>query len=267
MNTLRAWARDHLGPAVPPLKKLERIIKSRFGRNEHIARQNKMAGLNDSPVKVLAPETYSQFAEDLLVMALLRARLWSQGRNIDSIFYVDIGANHPISTSNSFLFYKFGAHGILVEANPELIPDLQRVRARDKVFATAISTTREQTLTLHIGNAHELSSVKADHAANFGDFRGLGGVAKKVVVKNTHINDFLDKNVPSDFDILSIDCEGIDYELLCAIDFDKVRPFVVLCEPSENFIPGNTARMVTAMKKYSYQLAAITDANLIFTRA
>jgi FkbM family methyltransferase len=271
MSEIRKWVKNNLGPAVPALKRIEKLVRpdrgAKTGKNEHILKLNEAEGLTNSQVDTFAPESYAQNGEDIILSGLLNARMRTQKRSMKSVFYIEIGANQPIATSNSYLLYrKFGAHGVLVEANPDLIPDLERVRPRDKVVHTAISTTREPSLTLHVGNAHELSSLNPDHVRSIVEFGGAGGIAREVTVRNMHINDFLASYAQKNFDMLSIDCEGIDYDLLRAADFDNFKPFIVQCEPSEYFIPANGARMISLMESRSYHLTAVTDINLIFTR-
>lgn len=59
--------------------------------------------------------SYSQFGEDLLAQEIL-------GYERCDIFYIDIGAFHPISKSNTYIFYKRGSRGMCVEPNPQARP-------------------------------------------------------------------------------------------------------------------------------------------------
>jgi hypothetical protein len=99
-------------------------------------------------------------------------------------------------------------------------------------------------------------------AARAGQFPG----ARRETVRNMHINDFLGSYTQENFDLLSIDCEGLDYDFLYETDFDEFRPFLVQCERSEYFIPDNGARMISLMESRSYHLIAVTDIKLIFIR-
>ncbi|WP_445219651.1 hypothetical protein ACKWRH_05615 [Bradyrhizobium sp. Pa8] len=65
---------------------------------------------------------------------------------------------------------------------------------------------------------------------------------------------------------MSIDCEGLDHDLIKAIDYERIRPSVIQCEPSEPFLNGNKARIVNLMESRSYRLAAMADINVIFER-
>jgi len=69
--------------------------------------------------------SYSQAGEDVVVMHLLN------DIGIKQIKYLDIGANKPTFGSNTYLFYSRGNTGVLVEADPSLIPRLKIYRKRD----------------------------------------------------------------------------------------------------------------------------------------
>jgi hypothetical protein len=82
-------------------------------------------------------ETYARFHEDLIVEALLRGVLSLQGRGLESVAYLDVGARHPIKHSNTYLFYrKWSARGALAPAEPSDGEGLARVRVGDEIVAT-----------------------------------------------------------------------------------------------------------------------------------
>nr|WP_256471025.1 FkbM family methyltransferase [Bradyrhizobium sp. 143] len=195
----------------------------------------------------------------------MAARLCKSIRSWDSIFYVEIGANHPISTSSTYLMYERGAQGVLVEPNPELGALIRTARPRDVLVPAVVLPAPQASATLFIGNAHELSSVDEAHVKSFGDFDGLGGIRDHIEVSAVGINELL---IPysNKVDFLSIDCEGLDHDLIKAIDYERIRPAVIQCEPSEHFLKGNRARIINLMECRSYRLAAMTDINVIFER-
>ena len=59
---------------------------------------------------------------------------------IEKFTYLDIGAHHPYNISNTALLYKYGYHGINVEANPNLIEAFFRERPLDKNVNVGIGT-------------------------------------------------------------------------------------------------------------------------------
>ncbi|WP_287188551.1 FkbM family methyltransferase, partial [Mesorhizobium sp.] len=181
------------------------------------------------------------------------------------VFYVDIGANHPISTSNTFLLYQRGARGVLVEPNPELEALIRTARPEDVLVRSVVLPAPQASATLFIGNAHELSSVDKAHVESFGDFDGLGGIREHIEVSAIGINELL-APYANKIDFLSIDCEGLDHDLIKAIDYECIRPAVIQCEPNEHYLKGNRDRIINVMECRSYRLAAMTDINVVFER-
>jgi FkbM family methyltransferase len=73
--------------------------------------------------------SYSQHGEDRRIVALLEGFNFDQGR------YIDVGANHPTDISNTYLLYRSGWSGIIIEPNPEFVRLFRLFRPRDTVLA------------------------------------------------------------------------------------------------------------------------------------
>ncbi|MES1265673.1 MAG: FkbM family methyltransferase, partial [Variovorax sp.] len=206
-------------------------------------------------------ETYAQRNEDLVVEALLVPLLHRLGRPLSSIYYFEIGANHPFQTSNTYLFYrKHGASGVLVEANHALAEQLKTARPRDQVVEVAVSGRHDVTITFHQCAISELSGLNEAHIHSF----GRNAPIEQVTVANLHINALLDRYAERQIDYLSIDVEGVDIELLEAMDFNQHRPHFIQCEPSEHFCPGASDKVAALLQAKGYVLIARTEINLIF---
>src|SRR4051812_46477871 len=102
-------------------KRLRYFLGSRFPAALQWYRSYKTGRLAKKPVK----SSYSQHGEDALVAELLG------GYDLSAGIYVDVGANHPIRLSNTYLFYRKGHHGILIEPNRSLLSLLEKFRKRD----------------------------------------------------------------------------------------------------------------------------------------
>src|ERR1700736_6249747 len=72
-----------------------------------------------------AKHSYAQAGEDLIVDFIAKAM------QIDNMTYLDIGAHHPVQFSNTYLFYKRGHRGVLIEPDPDLNATIKRVRPQD----------------------------------------------------------------------------------------------------------------------------------------
>jgi len=206
-------------------------------------------------------ETYAQQNEDLIVEALLAPVLRRLGRPLTSVFYIEIGANHPFQTSNSYLFYrKHGASGVLVEANHQLVQQLKAARPKDEIVEAAVSARHDATILFHQCAIPELSGLNKAHIESF----KKNAPIEPVTVANIHINALFERYAARQIDYLSIDVEGVDIELLEAMNFEKYRPYFIQCEPSEHFYSGASDKIVRILETRDYLLVARTEINLIF---
>lgn len=69
--------------------------------------------------------SYSQHGEDQWLLRELEK--WELTGGV----YVDVGSNHPTRISNTYLLYRLGHSGVVIEPNRELIDLHQRVRPKD----------------------------------------------------------------------------------------------------------------------------------------
>src|SRR3954453_21218777 len=76
--------------------------------------------------------SFSQQGEDLIVESICGFL------KIENPTYLDIGAADPIVSSNTYLFYRKGCRGVLVEPNPAFCRELRRVRPKDTVLNIGI---------------------------------------------------------------------------------------------------------------------------------
>ncbi|MEM7776591.1 MAG: FkbM family methyltransferase [Pseudomonadota bacterium] len=225
--------------------------------------------LSTPTIQAAHVDHFAQCAEDLIVDALFVAHY---GRSFDfSTFrYLDIGANHAISTSNTWMFYKRGAKGVLVEANPDLIPELVLARPRDAVIHAAAANKRENVQLL-IATKHEVSSTNSDFLQRFLDSKGGSAkgwsVDKVIQVPAISTHQLLELPFISEgLHLLNVDTEGSDLNILESIDFSAFRPNFLVVEPSDEIVGASkgSEAICSHMHRAGYILVARTRVNLIF---
>jgi FkbM family methyltransferase len=221
-------------------------------------------GMADPTIPVVLQPSYAQAYEDVIIDGLIQALL-TKRKYLNLIFF-EIGANHPVATSASYLLKKkYGVHTVLVEANPKLIAELKAKRPDDTVINAAITNQEVDSVEFCISPDNEISSINEDFVKAWKD----GKIVEKIAVPALRINQLIHMfyiyNV-ADM-ILSIDIEGHDYEVLTDIDFNKCKPLIIIIEPSEEFAPGTVEKMMTFMQSKGYSLYSRTFVNLIFTRS
>jgi FkbM family methyltransferase len=207
-------------------------------------------------------EQYGQLGEDLILEGILKSHFARHGRPPSSIRYLEVGANHPIQTSNTYLFHqKWGGSGVLVEANPRLIGALEKVRSRDRVVHRAVVPAGfPAEVELAIAANSELSSVDAGHIASFGAIGRVDGTAR---VPTVTLDELLQSEFADGLDLLSIDIEGLDLQVLRGARL-PVRPSFVVTEPSRHYQRDAERQFAEVMQAKGYVEVARTDYNLIY---
>lgn len=153
--------------------------------------------------------------------------------------------------------------GVLVEANPALIPELERVRKQDVIINRAILARDADTSELFVSNHSELSSLSRRFVEEWQ--QGAVGLKEVVVVPASRMNVLLEEFFAERAPLyLSIDVEGLDLDLLKDVDWSRWRPAIVQAEPSEHFIQNNANEISHFMKSKGYVLVAKTEVNQIF---
>lgn len=219
-------------------------------------------GLEKASIPTNMYESYAQCNEDIVVESILRALTRRSGRDMKSVRYIEIGANHPVQTSTTYLLNRlYGASGVLVEANPRLIDSLTKYRPNDIILNCAITASHVERVDIFIHEKNELSSMSIEHIDRFRHFGGSEKIVEKVSIEAMEINAFLRKFFGERVDFLSIDVEGFDLALVSAMD-PIFQPLIIQCEHGQQF-----DQFAAVLGKKGYSLCAITDVNVIYTKA
>ncbi len=206
--------------------------------------------------------SFSQFGEDVIITSMLRRY------GIESVTYLDIGANEPIMGSNTYGFYLRGNRGVLVEPNKDLCDVLKSTRPGDTVLNFGIGGAVESEADYYMfGTDHtHINTFSAEEARNY----EKEGFPIKAVVKvplkniNNIIRDHLNDKAPT---LLSVDVEGLDEEILKTLDYDKYQPLLVCVETvifNVNKELVKRTQILDFMASKGYFVYADTHVNTIF---
>ena len=213
------------------------------------------AGENDEYIA-----SYAQSGEDAIISYILKF-LQIQSNEIT---YLDLGANHAKKLSNTFYFYKNGGHGVLVEANPELISELQAERPDDVVLNRAIAIDQKREITFYVLTGDGLSTTELEEAERACKENPEVSIKSKYTVKTCMVNQILEEYFIASPMILSIDLEAV----LEQIDFDQWQPTIIVLEniPYTPLlsIDHREFRGVDFLNKKGYTEYAFTGINSIF---
>lgn len=192
--------------------------------------------------------SYSANGEDLIMLDYIKTKY-------SDFSYMDIGVCHPIVRNNTFLFYEKGfTSGVLVEPNTEMCGMAAAYRPLNKIVNMGASPVpTDEELIYYYDSMHPgLNTFLKDVAVS----RGMDQSFRKVPMKD--INSIIAENFESYPNILDIDTEGLDFDLLSHLDFDKYPIDLVCVEASA----GDRIRRLMAEK--GYRLLEVTRENEIY---
>jgi FkbM family methyltransferase len=191
------------------------------------------------------------------VTLLLRAMINSDER---IKIAVDVGAHGKAGSNTYDLLRQFGWRGILVEANPRLIPKIEKEFAGcDFDLVNVAVSNKPGRAKLFLGINDEISSIHREWTA------GWGPVHDSVEVDVETLPSVLNRSgVPKRFGLLSIDAEGEGLNLLEDALAAGYRPEWVILEVHEAMKKESLAELpLSELVKSTYEIAAKTNSNLI----
>lgn len=202
--------------------------------------------------------SYAQCGEDLICAYILRDIFGIQHPQ-----YLDIGAHHPTSLSNTYLFYRQGCRGVCVEPDPFLSEIIARKRPRDTCLNVGIGPESQESVEFYVMNFRTLSTfskAEAERCATRPEYRIENVISVPLMSINRVISDHF-THAPN---LISLDTEGYDLEIIRALDFDNYRPEVFCIETVEHVTEKKIPDIMEWMGSKGYQVYADTFINTIF---
>lgn len=181
-----------------------------------------LLNLKNNYLDGFALKSYSQEGEDMILRRLFEMQRTG--------FYVDVGAHHPKRFSNTYFFYKKGWRGINIDAMPGSMKAFDKTRSRDINIEKPVAS-QKQVLTYYAFNEPALNGFSkelSDSRNGLNDYK----IEFTKDIETETLEYILDKNMPlgQEIDFLSIDVEGLDFDVVKSINLRKYRPKVILVE-------------------------------------
>jgi len=200
-------------------------------------------------------KSWSQEGEDLIL-----SRFFDGKQNG---FYVDVGAHHPFRFSNTYRFYRMGWHGINIDASPSSMETFKKYRKRDINLEIPIGLA-SKPLNFYIFNEpalnsfDEIISLKRNSAQN--DYK----IIKTIPLESRKLSDIFEEYLPpgQEIDFLSVDVEGLDFEVLQSNDWHQFSPSIVLVE----ILPGKHSTIENFMLNQGYMFYAKSGNTVFYSK-
>jgi FkbM family methyltransferase len=204
--------------------------------------------------------SYSQHGEDMVFVALF------ERFGIARPTYLDIGANHPTDCSNTALLYSRGARGVNIDASPDVIRLFEHARPEDLNVNVGVAG-RSGTMTFYrLGDTAGTNSFSREAIERQLAENPAAAIADTIEVPVLTLNQVIRTYCGGIFpDLLSVDAEGLDYEILEAASFAS-RP-KILCVETLSPAGENEAAIDALLIRHGFRKCIQMHANGIYIGA
>ncbi len=202
--------------------------------------------------------SYAQTGEDIIVCNIIEKLL-----KIKNPRYLDIGAHHPFNVSNTALLYKRGWRGVNVDANPNLMGEFYKHRPHDVNLCTGVvgdSSIPIATLHMFDHSSGRNSLVKGYMESDpYGPLVERAQMTVPVMTINEVVSLYCSSRFP---EFLSIDVEGLDYDIIESAKFDRLGHPLVICVEAIPYCEPE--KIIELVENKGYNLLIRLAINLIF---
>ena len=170
--------------------------------------------------------SFSEQGEDIVLFHAVRDLL-----RLRTATYVDVGAAHPVLGNNTYLLYSLGGHGVLVEPNPALAARLRTRRPRDRVVEAGVGVSEATEADYFVIKGNDmLNTFSPAQVAALEQARGEDPVERVLKMPLVALTRVITEQLGAAPDVLSTDVEGLDFDILQTLDFERQRPGVICAE-------------------------------------
>lgn len=193
-------------------------------------------------------ESFSSEKEDIFLLEEIN------GIHSNDIFiYLDIGASHPWICNNTYLLYKNGYRGVLVEPLLWNIELLEEHRSEDILIKGVVCNDDRRIANVRIVGRHGGGS----RIVNWDIPEHKRHVHARSYRVNHILNLYFNKRIPA---VCNIDIEGWELKILQDIDFETY-PIPVFCIEHSHHAPGV---IDSFMISKNYNIKHKTKSNTIY---
>jgi FkbM family methyltransferase len=202
-------------------------------------------------MKRIRSTSFSQYGEDVLL-----SHLKPEARG----FYVDVGAYHPVSLSNTYKLYLKGWRGITIEPNPDMTPLFRRFRPEDLHLQIGIASEPGELTYYRLDDPQE-NTFDGEWATKRPD-KNIDSIS----IPCLPLSDTLTTHAPSQhIDLLNVDCEARDLDVLHSLDWERDRPTAIIVEDFQAFRGGNSNGGASAIRDFMFERSYAIAAQCIFS--
>jgi hypothetical protein len=215
-----------------------------------LAQSDLFLELRELPLRFQSKTSYSQHGEDSFLLKEVFAGKSGPGT------YVDIGASHPVRISNTYLLYRMGWTGVIVEPISRLVKLHKRWRPRDTQVQSLIGTI-DGTARFYSMFPSVLSTASDEQYRSLlsAGYRLIESIEMRQLSLRTLLSEYATGH---HVDFMNIDIEGLDHlaaAQLAELD-DLELPKCVCIECNDGEPEKRVRQLLTPRYKNTHRLGA-----------
>jgi FkbM family methyltransferase len=181
--------------------------------------------------------------------------------------FLEIGANDGQTLSNCHEVALQGWGGVCVEPSIQVFPKLKKLYSKNKKIQCLQLAIGNENKTVKFYESGNLLSGSDAALVSSVDYEETKRWRRNVSFVTTEaqmvtFDSFMQKSKYKNFDLISIDAEGLDYQILSQIDLNKVNCQMVVVEWN-----GKDKNLYTMYcESFGMKLIAENQENLIFVK-
>ena len=169
---------------------------------------------------------FSQEGEDLVIDRILKFK----NIKYKDLFFLDIGAGHPIKYSNTFYFYIRGSKGISIDAFNKNIKLHKVFRPKD-ISLNLLLGKKSEIKDYYVFNQSELNTISKKRLEELKKYNISPLFSEKVDQFDSSL--FFKENIKdyiNNINFFTIDIEGAEVDVLNSINWEVFKPEIICVE-------------------------------------
>lgn len=201
---------------------------------------------------------YSQNKEEEIIIN----HFLSRNIKLGNVSFIDLGAYDGIRLSNTRRIWELGATGVMVEMGLSIFEQLKKNYERQKrIYLYNYGVSIVNGSAMYFDTEEPLSTLLESETDRWNNVTYERKIARLRNV-NTLLKEIEFNNNITKFDVVSIDCEGLDYEILSQFDFEKTQTSIVVVEANGK----EEQKYIDYCNTFGFKLTHANSENLIFER-
>ena len=197
---------------------------------------------------VTVPNSYAQVGEDIILKFLFNSV------GIVAPSYVDIGSHKSDWGNNTYVSYLAGGKGVSIEPDPGLFTHYKDARPNDICINAAIGFDDAAETDFYLFDEPSLNTMSKEEA-NRRDSIGEFKLLEKIKVPMLRLENVIENNFTGLPHFISLDAEGVDFDILKSFDFEKYPVPVWVVETvdySVSYIKNKNLALINFMETKGY---------------